>query len=50
MIRKVIDLLQSEDWINAGENVEIAKGKYELPLKIKDIKSKIKREWQSRKL
>jgi len=45
MIRLIINLLQSNDWINSGENIEIAKGKYELVSTIKDGKRKIKRAW-----
>lgn len=49
MIKTIIDLLQSNDWINSGEAIEIAKGKYELPTTVKKAKLKIKRQWLSRK-
>ena len=49
MIAIIIKMLQQDDFINVGENVEIAKGKYELPKDLKGLKTKIKRQWQSRK-
>jgi len=45
MIKLLINLLQSNDWINSGEHIEIAKGKYELVSTIKGGKRKIKRAW-----
>jgi hypothetical protein len=49
MIKLIINLLQSSDWINSGEYIEIAKGKHELVSTIKGGKRKIKRAWQSKK-
>lgn len=50
MIRLIIDLLQSDDWLNTGsEVIEVAKGKNELATNFKTAKRKIKRQWQSRK-
>lgn len=49
MIRQVIQLLQMDDWLNSGEYIEIAKGKYQLPTTLKGATKKIKRQWQSRK-
>lgn len=49
MIKQVIQLLQMDDWLNSGEYTEIAKGKYKLPITLKEATKKIKREWQSRK-
>jgi len=47
MIKMIIDLLQSDDWIGTGsEEIEIAKGKYELATTIKKGKQKIKRAWR----
>jgi hypothetical protein len=48
MIKIILTLLQSNDWINAGEYTEIAKGKHELVSTIKGGKRKIKRVWQSK--
>jgi len=48
MIKLILTLLQSNDWINSGEYIEIAKGKHELVSTIKGGKSKIKRVWQSK--
>ena len=49
MIRQVIQLLQIDDWLNAGEYTEIAKGKYQLPTTLKGATKKIKRLWQSKR-
>lgn len=50
MIRLIIDLLQSDEWINTGsEYIEQAKGKNELATDLKTAKSKLKRLWQSKK-
>jgi len=48
MIKLILTLLQSNDWINAGEYTDIAKGKNELVSTIKGGKRKIKRVWQSK--
>lgn len=45
MISVIIKMLQQDDFLNVSENVEIAKGKYELPRNFKGLKSKIKRQW-----
>ena len=42
----LIELLQSEEWIGTGKNIEIAKGKYKLP---KDWNEYIKLLWRSLK-
>ena len=49
MIPKIIELLQSNDFYNVSETVEIAKGKYELVETFKDGVTKIKRIWQQKK-
>lgn len=49
MIPKIIELLQSNDFYNVSETVEIAKGKYELNTNIPDGVKKLKRLWQLRK-
>ena len=49
MIPKIIELLQSNDFYNVSETVEIAKGKYELVENFKDGVTKIKRIWQQKK-
>ena len=43
MIRQIIELLQSNEWYDGDEYIQIAKGKYEYPSSIKIIKRKIKR-------
>lgn len=49
-IADIITLLQKLDYIGAGENTEIAKGRNELITDFSTFKQKIKRKWQSRKL
>jgi hypothetical protein len=49
MIKQVLNLLQLDDWLNAGEYTEIAKGKYQLPTTLKGATKKIKRQWQSKR-
>jgi hypothetical protein len=46
MIGIIIKLLQQDDFLNVSDNVEIAKGKYELPKDFKGLKTKIKRQWR----
>ena len=48
MLRNIIDLLQSADWLVKCEIIEIAKGKNELPKTIKGATKKIKRQWLKR--
>lgn len=50
MIGLIIDLLQSDEWLDAkSETVEIAKGKYELAKNFKVAKRKLRRLWQLKK-
>lgn len=49
MIVDIIKTLQSNDFYNGGEHIEIAKGKYEFVTSWKDFKRKIKRQWLLRK-
>lgn len=46
----IIEVLQKFDYFGGGENIEIAKGKYELDYSWYTTKRKIKRIWQSKKL
>jgi hypothetical protein len=50
MIAQIIDLLHKSEYYGVGKNIEIAKGKHELITDFKTFKTKIKRQWQSRKL
>lgn len=43
MIKDIIDLLNTSDWYGAGENVEIAKGKYAGVKDLKQMKEQLKR-------
>lgn len=51
MLKEIIDMLQLDDHFGQSENIEIAKGKYELPKTIKTAKRQLKREikWRLRK-
>lgn len=49
MIPKIIELLQSNDFYNVSENVEIAKGKHELITSFSDGIEKLKRVWLLKK-
>jgi len=43
MIKAIIKLLNTNDWLVGDEDINIAKGKYEAPLQMKEIKQHIKR-------
>ena len=45
MIPKIIELLQSNDFYNVSETVEIAKGKHEMVTTFRNAKQKLKRQW-----
>jgi hypothetical protein len=44
MITQILSLLQTNEFYGVSENVEIAKGKYQLPSDFKTVLVKIKRE------
>tara|TARA_R110001606_G_scaffold395449_1_gene567761 strand:- start:9342 stop:9500 length:159 start_codon:yes stop_codon:yes gene_type:complete len=48
MIENILELLSLEEWMGQSENIEIAKGKYKIPLTIKAKRKQLKRqkEWQ----
>ena len=46
MIKILLELLQEDDFLDGGEAIQIAKGKYELPTTLKGATKKIKRQWQ----
>ena len=46
MIPQIIELLQSNDFYNVSETVEIAKGKHEMVTSIKNAKQKLNRQWR----
>lgn len=49
-MKELIDLLNTSEHYGVSENVDIAKGKYEIPLTWKDTWKNIKRRlWQIRK-
>ncbi len=43
MITQVIKQLQSDDWYNISEEVEIAKGRYKITTRFKTLRKRIKR-------
>lgn len=43
MIKEIINLLNSNDFYIGDEDIDIAKGKYEAPLELKEVKKFIKR-------
>tara|TARA_R110000787_G_scaffold258235_1_gene363444 strand:- start:91 stop:246 length:156 start_codon:yes stop_codon:yes gene_type:complete len=43
MIRDMLDLLASDDWLINDKDVQIAKGAYEYPLTFKEVKYNYKR-------
>lgn len=50
MIKNIIELLNTNDFYGVSENVDIAKGKYQIPVTWKDTWKNIKRRlWQIRK-
>jgi|TARA_R110000868_G_scaffold90316_2_gene250794 hypothetical protein len=49
MIKNILDLLVTSEYINVSDTVEIAKGKYELPTTWKGLWYKIKRmSWRKK--
>lgn len=48
MIQNILDLLNANEFYGVSKNVEIAKGKYELPTSWKDSLYKIKRHRKSK--
>jgi len=44
MIRDILDLLASEEWMIEDEDVQTAKGLYEYPLTFKELRTSIKRK------
>jgi len=43
MIKDILDLLNASDWYGAGENIEIAKGKYAGVKDFEQMKEQLKR-------
>lgn len=48
MISQILNLLSTNDFYGVSENMEIAKGKYEIPQTWKDVWYKIKRHYYGR--
>ncbi len=43
MIKEILEILKADDFFLGDEVIDIAKGKYEAPLKLKEIKNHVKR-------
>lgn len=43
MIKTIIDLLNADDWYIGDEDIDIAKGKYQAPINLTQLKQNIKR-------
>lgn len=43
MIRELIDLLKADDFYGVDPIIDIAKGKYKAPTKLKEFKESVKR-------
>ncbi len=43
MIQNIINLLQERDYYNVSKDIDIAKGKYEIPSSWKGVKNLFKR-------
>jgi|6_EtaG_2_1085325.scaffolds.fasta_scaffold08647_2 hypothetical protein len=50
MITQIIKQLQSNDWYNVSENVEIAKGRYKLQKDYKGVKGQFLRVWRGKNI
>lgn len=44
MIKNILDLLKLDEFYGKSENIEIAKGKYQLPTSVKHAYKQAKRE------
>jgi len=47
MIKNIIEMLKANDHYGNDELIEIAKGRYELPIRFNKIIKQIKRRWQT---
>lgn len=43
MIKNIIELLKSDDFVNGGELIQLAKGKYKVPQSLAEYKNYFKR-------
>ena len=43
MIKNIIDLLNTSDWYVGDEDIDIAKGKYQAPKSLKEMRTNVKR-------
>ena len=44
MIKETLELLQSQDWLIDDEDINIAKGMYEMPSTFKELRTNRKRK------
>lgn len=43
MIKSIIELLKHEDFYNVSKSIDIAKGKYQIPRTMKQVRNLLKR-------
>jgi len=43
MIKNIIDLLNTSDWLIGDEDIDLAKGKYKAPITFSELKQRLKR-------
>jgi hypothetical protein len=48
MIKHILKMLSIDDFYGRGENIDIAKGKNQIPTSFKQAINKIKREWKQK--
>ena len=49
MLKEIVDLLNADNWYVQDEDIDFAKGKYEAPRTMKELKDRIKRGTYGRK-
>ena len=49
MIRTIVDLLRENEYLIGDEDIDIAKGKYEAPLKWSEVKPYLRRNKKRKK-
>ena len=48
MIEHILKMLSIDNFYGESENIDIAKGKHQIPTSIKQAINKIKREWKQK--
>ena len=50
MINDILNLMRIDKFYGKSENIEIAKGKYKLPVSVKDVFTQARREQKYKKM